>query len=140
LPHLVTASFSPTTLHVGERLHVSFTVKNNLPYPAPLQQKPVPGSTYEERQAWSETGIQEQVGELHLRVTSDHPGDHHPGSWPWMFGFGKPRLAPGETITVTGEIRVETPGMHTFKVGLVAGGSRFIDDNAFPTRITVLPR
>ena len=139
LPHLTSARFSPTRLHVGELLRVEFTVRNNLPYPAPLQATPKPPFTYGERQAFFEMGTRETRGALHLRVTSDHPGAHEPGSWPWFFGFPKAELAPGETITVTGAIRVETPGEHEFRVGLVAGGGRFIDDNAYRTRITILP-
>ena len=139
IPHLVSATFSPTRLQVGELLTVTFVLRNNLPYPAPLLVDPKPPYTYEEKQAWYDVGIAEKAGTLHLRVTSDHPAGHQSGEWPWMFGFGQPTLAAGETMTVTGSIRVETPGEHVFRVGLVATGSRFLDDNAFPTKITVLP-
>lgn len=139
LPHLLSARFSPLELRVGETLTVEFVLRNNLPYAAPLQTRPAPPFTYEETQAWQEMGIRETRGALHLRVTSDHPGDHHPGSWPWLFGFAAPTLAPGETVTVRGAIKVRTTGEHEFRVGLVAGGDRFIDDNAFRTKITVRP-
>jgi hypothetical protein len=140
IPHLISATFRPTTLKVGELLTVTFVLRNNLPYPAPLLVDPKPPFTYEEKQAWYDVGIAEKAGTLHLRVTSDHPAGHQSGEWPWMFGFGQPTLAAGETLTVTGMIRVETPGEHVFRVGLVATGSRFLDDNAFATKITVLPR
>jgi parallel beta-helix repeat protein len=138
-PHLVSATFSPTQLKVGERLQVTFVVRNNLPSPAPLLTQPKPPFTYDERQGLWDVGIQEVPGTLHLRVTSDHPAGHDPGSWPWLFGFDHDSLAPGETTTVTGYITVETPGEIEYRVGLVASGQRFIDDNAFRTRITVLP-
>ena len=139
LPHLLSGVFSPTTLHVGELLRVTFTVRNNLPTTAFLMTKPGREFIYEERQSAGELGFAEALGTLHLRVTSDHPGTHDPGSWPYLFGFTKPTLAPGETITIVGFIRVSTPGTHEFRIGLVASGFRFIDDNAFRTKITVLP-
>ena len=46
-------------------------------------------------------------------------------------------LAPGESITVTVYIKMEHAGQREFRVGLVAGGFRFIDDNAFRTKIMV---
>ncbi len=139
-PHLVSATFSPTTLKVGERLQVTFVVRNNLPTPAPLMTQPKPPFTYEEKQAAWEVGIQEVPRTLHLRVTSERPAGHESGSWPWLFGFNRASLGPGETTTVTGYIQVETPGDIEFRVGLVASGQRFIDDNAFRTRITILPK
>ncbi len=137
LPHLVSATFEPLSLKVGERLKVVMTLRNNLPIAALLTTKPAPPFTYAETQASSEMGITEQEGHLHLRVTSDNTAPHDSGSWPYLFGFDRPALAPGETITVTGYIRMEHPGEREFRVGLVAGGFRFIDDNAFRTRITV---
>lgn len=143
LPHLLSATFSPKELRVGDVLTVTFRVRNNLPYAVPLATRPRPEGarpfTYDERQAWFEMGIPEPPGALHLRVTSDRPAGHDPGSWPWLFGFPMERLESGEEVTVTGQIRVETPGAREFRVGLVAGGSRFIDDNAFRTRIVVRP-
>jgi parallel beta-helix repeat protein len=139
MPHLLSATFSPTTLKVGELLKVTFVVKNNLPAPAPLMKASQTPFTYEEKQAFWELGNSEQIGALHLRVTSNSPAGHDPGSWPWLFGFDKTSLASGDTITVEGYIRVQTAGDMEFRVGLVAGGSRFIDDNAFRTRIKVLP-
>ncbi len=140
LPHLIAAEFSPKTLKAGELLKVTMTVRNNLPTTAPLTTKPTPPFTYDEKQAAYEMGYGETAGLLHLRVSTDFEvGGHNPGSWPWLFGFGKPTLAPGETTTVVGYVRVKTPGVHEFRIGLVAGGFRFIDDNAYRTRITVLP-
>jgi hypothetical protein len=140
MPHLVSASFSPTTVKVGELLKVTMTVRNNLPVPAGLTVTPRQPFTYDEKQAWYEMGYKETKGCLNLRVSTDFfVGGHHPGSWTWMFGFDNPVLKPGETTTVTGYIRLQTPGTHVFRIGLVAGGSRFIDDNAYQTRITVVP-
>jgi parallel beta-helix repeat protein len=146
MPHLVSASFSPTTVRVGELLKVTMTVRNNLPVPAGLTMIPKqPFSydeklTYDEKEAWYEKGYGETPGCLNLRVSTDFfVGGHHPGSWPWMFGFDNAILKPGETTTVTGYVRLQTPGSHMFRIGLVAGGSRFIDDNAYQTKITVVP-
>jgi parallel beta-helix repeat protein len=140
MPHLIAAGFSPTTLKVGELLHITFTVRNNLPTPVALLPNPSASTVYEENQTWSDIGVKEEPNTIHLRVTSDHPGSHDPGSWPWIFGFEQKMLAPGETTTVTGAIRVATAGDHEFRVGLVATGSRFIDDNAYRTRIMVMPK
>ena len=140
LPHLISAAFSPTTLKVGELLKVTMTVRNNLPTSAGLSTRPAPPFTYDEKQASYEMGYEETPGKLHLRVSTDFEvGGHNPGSWPWLFGFDRPSLASGETTTVVGYVRVQTPGVHEFRIGLVAGGFRFIDDNAYRTKITVLP-
>ncbi len=137
LPHILSATFSPTHLKVGEVLQVEFVVKNNLPIPARLSTNPKPPYTYDESKAFWEIVGQEEKEALHLRVTSDHPGSNHPGSWPWLFGFEKASLAPSETTTVKGFIRVQTAGTFEFRVGLVPGGHGFIDDNAFRTKITI---
>lgn len=142
-PRLLSARFEPLRLRVGELLRITLEVRNDLPYPVPLMQTPAlpelrPGVRgYEEAQAYWNLGVQEQKGALHLRITSEVPGKHHPGSWPWLFGFDRPWLGAGEQITVTAWVRVETPGEIEFRTGLVVGGTRFIDDNAFPTRIVV---
>ena len=54
-----------------------------------------------------------------------------------LIGFDRPALASGETITVVGYLRMEHAGVREFRVGLVVGGFRFIDDNAFRKAITV---
>ena len=140
MPHLVNAAFSPHKLHVGDVLKVTMTVRNNLPIDARLTTNPSPGFTYDETEAYYEMGRTDTPNYLHLRVSTDFfVGGHHPGSWPWMFGFSKNVLKPGETATVTGYVRLKTPGTHMFRIGLVCGGSRFIDDNAYQTKIEVLP-
>jgi parallel beta-helix repeat protein len=139
MPHLVAAFFEPTTLKVGDLLKVTMTVRNNLPAPALLSRRPDPPFTYRETQASYEMGLAEQEGKLHLRVTSDRTAPHDPGSWPYLFGFDRDALAPGESVTVVGFIKMEHVGVHEFRIGLVAGGFRFIDDNAFRTQVTVTP-
>ena len=140
MPHLIGAEFSPKQLHVGDRIKVKMTVRNNLPIDARLTVSPPPPFTYDETQASYEMGYNETEGYLHLRVSTDFfVGGHHPGSWPWLFGFDKSLLKPGETITVMGYVRAKTPGKHVYRIGLVAGGFRFIDDNAYQTQIEVLP-
>jgi parallel beta-helix repeat protein len=140
MPHLISAAFSPHKLHVGDLLKVTMTVRNNLPIEARLTEDPAPGFIYDETQAYYEMGKSDTPNYLHLRVSTDFfVGGHHPGSWPWMFGFSKSVLMPGETATVVGYVRLRTPGIHKFRIGLVCGGSRFIDDNAYQTEIEVLP-
>lgn len=138
-PHLISVTFEPKTLHVGELLKITFVLKNSLPVPVPLMSTPLPGFVYDENQSWQTVGYQEEVGHLELAVTSDHPGDFPPGLWPYRFGFGQAWLAPQQSLQVTVAIRVQTPGSHLFRAGLVVGGDRFIDDGVFPTFINVLP-
>ena len=138
LPHLVSVTFEPKRLKAGEWLTVTFTLRNNLPVPAKLTQRPAPIFAYDEGQSAQELGLTEETGALHLRITSDNTGKHNPGSWPYLFGFDRRTLAPGETIEVRGKIKMSYPGNREFRAGLVAGGFRFIDDNAFRTRIEVV--
>jgi parallel beta-helix repeat protein len=139
VPHLLEVRFEPQTLHVGELLKVTFVLKNNLPVDVPLMKAPKPGFVYNENQSWQQAGYKEELGTLELAVTSDHPGDFPPGLWPYRFGFGQATLPAHQTLEVSGYIRVQTPGTHLYRAGLVVGGERFIDDGVFPTRITVLP-
>ena len=138
MPHLLSVTFEPKRLRVGDLLRMTFTLRNNLSVPAKLTMKPASGYGYTEGQSAKELGIEELVGALHLRVTSDNTGKHNPGSWPYLFGFDRESLAPGQTITVTGTIKMQYTGKREFRVGLVAGGFHFIDDNAFRTKIEVV--
>lgn len=136
-PELVKAEFSPTTLKVGETLKITFTVRNNLPIPARLQTEPNEDFIYDEGKAYWDSKVKEQIDHLHLRVTSDKPGKNQSGSWPYLFAFPKGTLSPEETIVVVGYIRMEQPGIREFRVGLVAGGRRFLADGVFRTKVTV---
>ena len=138
-PHIISAEFSPERLHVGDVLTVKMRVKNNLSYAVDLMPTPKPDFMYEEKQGYDEVGVRELPGTLHLRVTSDKPAERSSGSWPWMFGFEKARLRAGETTTVNAKTRLITPGEIEFRVGLVARGVKFLDDNLYRTIITVLP-
>ncbi len=133
VPHIITASFSPTTLHVGELLKVVFTLKNFAPFALPAR-KPTDNFTYDEDQNFWGLGYQEKQGSIYLRVDSERTG----GSWPYYWGLPQP-LQPGQTATVTGYIKVEHPGKMIWRIGMVDAGIRWLDDNEYRTEITILP-
>jgi hypothetical protein len=132
-PHLVSARFWPVTVQAGDLLHITATVRNNAPF---TLQPAEPGADhiYGESESFTSQGIPEHAGAVYLRVTSDVTG----GSWPYMWGLSDP-LPPGETATLEGAIRVQTAGETRYRVGLVDGLTRFIDDNKFITPIRINP-
>ena len=132
-PHILSGTFTPTTLAAGELLHFQALVKNNAPFTLPAAE-PGAGEIYDEKESYQSQGIPEKAGFVYVRVTSDLVG----GGWPYLFGLPNP-LPPGETELVEGAIRVETPGKTNYRMGLVDGRVRWIDNNLYNTPITVTP-
>lgn len=130
-PHIISAVFSPETLHAGDLLHFTAEVKNNAPFTLPAAE-PGAGHVYGEAESFTSQHLAEQPGFVYVRVTSDIIG----GSWPYLFGLPKP-LPPGETEKVEGDIRVKTVGATHYRLGLVDARVRWIDDGLYNTPISV---
>jgi hypothetical protein len=132
-PHITAASFSPTKLEAGHLLHFTATIKNNAPY-ALAAGEAGSGRVYDEKETFGGQNLQQKPDVVYIRVTSDLTG----GTWPYLWSLSQP-LSPGESATIEGAIRVETPGVTHYRVGLVDGGMRWIDEDLFDTAITVVP-
>ena len=112
--HITGVTFAPAQLGAGEVLTVSITVTNNTS--ATLQtQGPDPGFIYTEGESFLSRGYPETKGAFRAGVDFDgHTGLDYPYRW----GLGAP-LAPGQTATVTGAIRLQEGGSRSYWAGLV---------------------
>lgn len=113
-PQITAVTFSPTTLGADGLLQVKLTVRNPTNAPLPTQ-GPDPGFTYNEGDTFDTRGFPAVAGNLRVGIDFDgRIGMDHPYRW----GFGSP-LAPGETRTITGNIRLTNPQSRNFWAGLV---------------------
>ncbi|MCX7839194.1 MAG: hypothetical protein N2559_07020, partial [Anaerolineae bacterium] len=129
---IVQVVFSPTSVIAGNLLQVSITVRNVGTTTLPTQ-GPDPGFIYEEGDTFRSRGFSEIGGNYRVGVDFDNrTGIDHPYRW----GFGAP-LAPGETRTITGAIRLKTPQARNYWAGLVNERVAWLQDNQGKQMITV---
>ncbi len=131
---IVAVTFTPITLRPGELLNVSIVVRNDSGETLATQM-PNPGFVYEEGETFRGLGFREVVGAYRVGVDFDgRSGWDHPYRW----GLGAP-LAPGETRTITGAIRLQTPRAVNYWAGLVHEWVAWQQDNEGTQRVTVSP-
>ncbi|MEW5718249.1 MAG: DUF362 domain-containing protein, partial [Chloroflexota bacterium] len=129
---IVSATFTPTTLGAGELLNVSIVVRNNSSATAPTQ-GPDPGFVYDEGESFRSRGFAEVGGNYRVGIDFDYrTGIDHPYRW----GFGAP-LAPGETRTITGAIRMKSVQARDYWVGLAQEYVAWWQDRQGVQRVTV---
>lgn len=132
MPQIVQVKLTPTTLNVGELLNVSITVKNNSNETLPTQ-GPDPGFVYDEGDTFYTRGFPDELNAYRVGIDfTGRTGWDHPYRW----GFGAP-LAPGETRTITGAIRMRHPQFVDYWVGLVRERIVWLQDYKGRQRITV---
>jgi hypothetical protein len=113
-PHIVSVTFSPSTVVQGNQLRVDMVVQNSGTTPLATQ-GPNPGFIYDEGDTFNARGFGAVKGNFRVGVDFDgRTGIDHPYRW----GFGTP-LAPGETRTITGCIRLKNSQSKNYWVGLV---------------------
>ncbi len=132
LSSISNVTFSPTTLAVGKTLNVSITVKNG--GTATLStQGPEPGFAYEEGDTYATRGFPDVKGAFRVGVDFDGTkGIDHPYRW----GLGAP-LAPGQSATITGSIRLTTIQSRNYWAGLVQEQTAWLADKAGSQLISV---
>lgn len=132
VPHLevVSVSFTPTTLHAGDLLRVDVTVRN-LGHDVALTQDPDPGFVYNEGDTFITRGFPPDPGKWRVGVMFGPTLDYR-------WGLGQSVL-PGQSVTVTGYIRVTTPVVQDYWVSLVQEYVAFHDMGIGRTTIAVLP-
>ncbi|HEX7589154.1 MAG TPA: hypothetical protein VF478_12625 [Anaerolineae bacterium] len=134
LPIVLQASLTPAALQVGQTLNVSVTIKNNGTSPL-VTQGPNPGFVYDEGDTFYSRGFPGVASAFRFGVDfGTHSGIDHPYRW----GLGAP-LGPGQTTTVTGSIRLNTPQAVKYWVGLVREQVAWLQDNLGVQTITVTP-
>ena len=122
-PQIVAVTLAPTSLKSGELLNVSITVKNNSGTTL-VSQDPPPGLVYEEGETFYTRGFPDVRGAIRVGIEFDgRTGIDHPYRW----GLGAP-LAPGETRTITGAIRMKQGQARSYWAGLVHEGIVWLQD------------
>jgi len=131
---ITSVSLTPATVSAGGLLNVSITVKNGTADTLPTQ-GPDPGFVYEEGDTFRSRGFTETSGPYRVGIDFDGRGtftvDH-----PYRWGLGAP-LAPGQTATITGAIRLETPRAISYWAGLVREKIAWVQDKQGAQKITV---
>ena len=111
---ILAVTLTPTTLRPGELLFVNIQVRNKS---AEVVQTmgPDPGFVYEEGESFRSRGFPEITGMFRAGIDFDgREGIDHPYRW----GFGSP-LAPGQTATTSGAIRLRTARTANYWAGMV---------------------
>ncbi|MBI5032044.1 MAG: DUF362 domain-containing protein [Chloroflexi bacterium] len=127
-------SMTPTKLNQDQLLTVSITVQNNGNAPL-VSQGPNPGFVYDEGDTFYTRGFPDTPGAFRVGVDFDgRTGIDHPYRW----GLGAP-LAPGETRTITGSIRLKNLQSKNYWVGLVQEATAWVQDNLGKQMVTVTP-
>ena len=130
---VVGATFSPTTLYPGDMLRVEVTVRNVGSEPAETQ-GPEPGFVYNEGETSDSRGYPSQAGKWRVGVNF---GPNFPyGAYDYRWGTGQ-TVQPGETIVVSGYIRLLTPQTQDYWVGIVQELMGWYDEGSGRTTITV---
>lgn len=131
---ITNVTLTPTTVDAGQVLNVSITVRNGTGATLPTQ-APAPTLVYNEGETFLSRGFAEVSGAY--RVGIDFEGrsasviDH-----PYRWGLGS-ALAPNETRTITGQIRLNSAGVKNYWAGLVQEKVKWQLDNQGTTQITV---
>ncbi|MEW5720920.1 MAG: DUF2961 domain-containing protein, partial [Chloroflexota bacterium] len=144
-PGLITitsATLAPTAISAGNLLNVSITVRNDSgetlqtqgPDPSTSSGQ-APGFVYDEGDTFRSRGFTETLDSFRVGVDFDgRTGIDHPYRW----GLGAP-LAPGETRTITGAIRLQTARAINYWCGLVREQVLWLHDQQSAQTITVVP-
>ncbi len=133
VPQITQVVFTPATLTAGQLLNVSITVVNNTNDTLQTQ-GPNPGLIYNEGDTFYTRGFPEQNGAF--RVGIDFNGRNGGIDHPYRWGLGAP-LAPGQSATITGAIRLKTPRAVKYWAGLVREQIVWAQDNQGAQVITV---
>ena len=127
---LKSVTFSPTTVKQGDLLQIAAVITNTGNV-ALDSQDPAPGFVYDEGQSYESQALDKQNGKFRLAIDfTNNTGVSHPYRW----GFGK-TLQPGETITVTGYVRMKTARQIDMFGGIIQEYVKYFGDNIGTTRI-----
>ena len=129
---IISAVLSPTILNAGDLLNVSITVRNDTNETLATQ-GPNPGFIYDEGDTFRSRGFTETRDSFRIGIDFEgNTGIDHPYRW----GLGAP-LAPGQTTTITGAIRLKTAQIINYWAGLVREGVLWLQDRQGTQTITV---
>ncbi len=134
-PAITGIVLSPATLVSGQTLNVSITVTNNSTSTLPTQ-GPNPGFVYADGETYKTRGFPEVPNAF--RVGVDFSGSTASGGidHPYRWGLGS-ALRPGQSVTVTGAVRLNTIQSRYYWAGLVQEQIAWLQDRVGRMLITV---
>jgi hypothetical protein len=133
---ITNVTLAPTTLNSGDLLNITITVFNGTSETLATQGPP-PGFVYEEGDTFYTRGFAETRDSFRVGVDFDGRAaqsvDH-----PYRWGLGAP-LAPGQSATIAGAIRLRTARAIKYWAGLVREQIAWLQDFQGTQTITVNP-
>jgi len=133
-PTITNISFTPTVDSTGTTIiNFSADVVNNSNQTLQTGSPP-PGTMYNEGESFYTRNFQPVTGQF--RVGVDFDGNSTGTDHPYRWGLGKP-LAPGQTCTVTGSIKVANASSKNYWAGLVSEWVGWQQDNQGKQFVTV---
>ncbi len=129
---ITNVSFSSVQLASGQQLKVQITVRNNGNQIIKTL-GPDSGFIYNEGETSDSRGYPDQYGKFRVGIDfNGRTGKDHPYRW----GLGGD-LAPGQSRTIVGYVRLNTVRSTDYWVGLVQEGVKWFVDNKYKTKIQV---
>lgn len=129
---ITAVTLTPANLAAGQLLNVSITVRNGGATSLPTQ-GPDPGFVYDEGDTFVSRGFADIGGNFRVGIDFDNrSGIDHPYRW----GLGAP-LAPGQSVTITGAIRLKNPQAQKYWAGLVQEHIAWAQDHLGTQTVTV---
>jgi hypothetical protein len=130
---IVSVNFSPLTVIAGEKLKVEVQVKSTGTGSVPTQD-PNPGLTYGEADTFKTLGYQKINDKFRVAVDySGNQGISHPYRW----GLGDP-LKPGNIATITGYVKLTSPGVRQYWAGTIEEYVKYWEDNQGTVNVSVV--
>jgi hypothetical protein len=125
-------TFSPTTVSVEGLVKVEAVIKNTGQIPLESQ-NPAPGYVYTEGTTFETLGLDKENNKFRLAIDfAGNTGVSHPYRW----GLGR-TVQPGETVTVSGYIKMKNARQITLSGGIVQEFIKYHVQGANATKITV---
>ncbi|HUZ02388.1 MAG TPA: N-acetylmuramoyl-L-alanine amidase [Thermomicrobiaceae bacterium] len=129
---LLSVHYSPTTIYAGIPIRIDAVIQNTSSVPI-YGQEPNSGYTYIEGEDFNSANFPKIEGSY--RVGVDFAGN---SGLPNPFRWGTPgQLAPGQQATITGYVRLATPGTRQLTACLVQELIRYDQQGVFPQSVTV---
>lgn len=131
---ILDVQFSPKTVIIGKPLRVDVVVKNNGNMTIGTQ-GPDPGYVYQEGKTFKTDKFPKLTGKLRVAIDfTDDQGVSHPYRW----GLGT-AIEPGQTMTVTGYIQLNSAQVKQYWAGLVWESVKYLDDEKGKSLVQAIP-
>jgi parallel beta-helix repeat protein len=133
-PQIVSTALTPKKLSVGDLLEFRAVIKNNAPFPL---EPAAPGDShiYAETDSFRGQHIALASGRVYLALTSDTALS----PWPYVWGLSHP-VPPGDMGEVVGHIRITSPGVSHYRIGLVIGPALWLVRGTATATVTATGR